>query len=440
MSHSRRQFLGSGAAAGVAAAFTGVGGLLPARFAFAAAPTDARFVFVLMRGALDGLAAVPPVGDPAYAALRGELALGVPGSGARAALPLDATFGLHPALAFMHRSYRAGELAVVQAVATPYRERSHFDGQDVLEGGALRPHDSTSGWLNRALAATPGAAVRQSGIALGANVPLVMRGPVEVASWSPTRIAVLDDDTLARLADLYAGDPVLSRRLADALSSDAIARAAQADAPPMEAARLETASTETTPIDTARAKPGGESLKKYANARYQETVRAAAGFLVRDDGPRIAVFDTSGWDTHANEGGAEGQLAQRLGALDAGLASLKEALGPKVWSRTVVLLATEFGRTAAINGTRGSDHGTGAAAFLLGGAVAGGRVVADWPGLASGQLYERRDLRPTTDLRAVVKGVLHDHLAIARSALDDSVYPGSAAVAPLRDLIRLSRA
>jgi uncharacterized protein (DUF1501 family) len=405
---SRRRFL-------EASLFAGATSVVTSRLAFATAPTEARFVFVLLRGALDGLSAVPPVGDPRYAALRGQIALAK--SGADAALPLDGTFALHPALKFLHSRYVAKELAVLHAVATPYRERSHFDGQNVLEGGGTRPHDHTSGWLNRAIAALPGQH-RKSGVALGANVPLAMRGPAEVSSWSPTRLAALDDETLARVTDLYARDPLLSRRLADALESDAIASAVQS-----------AAEAESEPGSTAM--PGGDvALRDAAQrrnfaARYTATARAAAGFLSRDDGPRIAMFDTTGWDTHANEGGAQGQLALRLRGLDASMRALEESLGA-AWRDTVVLIATEFGRTAAINGTRGTDHGTGSAAFLLGGAVAGGQVVADWPGLARANLLEGRDLRPTLDLRAVIKGLLHDHLSISRDDLDRRVFPGSA--------------
>jgi uncharacterized protein (DUF1501 family) len=412
---SRRSFL-------EASVFAGAGTLVAARFALANAPTDSRFVFVLLRGALDGLSAVPPVGDPDYAGLRGQIALAKSGEGA--ALPLSGPFALHPSLTFLHASYQAKELAVLHAIATPYRERSHFDAQNVLESGDLRPHGSTSGWINRALASLPMKS-REAGVALGANVPLAMRGPAEVASWSPTKIAALDEATLQRVTDLYARDPLLSRRLADALESDAIANEAQSaangDADP---------SMEMKPVVES-----DDKAKRNYNARYGETARAAAGFLKRDDGPRVAMFDTTGWDTHANEGGAQGQLALRLRALDAGLETLKESLGP-VWNKTVVLVATEFGRTAAINGTRGTDHGTGAAAFLLGGAVAGGRVVADWPGLSRSALYENRDLKPTRDLRSVMKGVLRDHLGVAESALDAKVFPDSSAARPLDGLVR----
>jgi uncharacterized protein (DUF1501 family) len=413
---SRRAFLET-------SLFAGASTLMASRLAFANAPTDARFVFVLLRGALDGLSAVPPVGDADYAGLRGQIALAKTGDGA--ALPLEGPFALHPALEFLHRSYAAKELAVLHAVASPYRERSHFDAQNVLESGDMRPHGSTSGWMNRALMAMPHGPSREAGVALGANVPLAMRGPAEVASWSPTKIAALDEATLARVTDLYARDPLLSQRLADALESDAIATEAQAAAE---------ADGETPMMNSNVVEQDAKEKRNY-NARYAETARAAAGFLKRDDGPRVAMFDTTGWDTHANEGGAQGQLATRLRGLDAALAALKESLGP-VWRDTVVLVATEFGRTAAINGTRGTDHGTGAAAFLLGGAVAGGRVLADWPGLSRANLLDSRDLKPTRDLRTVMKGVLRDHLGVPAGALDTSVFPDSAAARPMGGLIR----
>ena len=233
---------------------------------------------------------------------------------------------------------------------------------------------------------------------------------------------------MARITDLYAGDALLSRRLAEALESDAIANEAEA-----------AANSEVDDAMRAEGAPNAferdQAQKRRGGARYLETARAAAGFLKRDDGPRVAMFDTSGWDTHANEGGAQGQLALRLRALDDALAALKESLGP-VWRNTVVLVATEFGRTAAINGTRGTDHGTGAAAFLLGGAVAGGRVLADWPGLSRGALYEGRDVRPTQDLRSVMKGVLRDHLGVAGGALESKVFPESATARATGGLIR----
>jgi len=381
------------------------GALLTTRLSFAGAGGDSRLVVVILRGAVDGLAAVPPYGDPAYAHLRGGLAIAAP-EATDGALRLDNLFGLHPQLAFLHESFAAGELAVFHAVATPYRDRSHFDGQDVLESGVPVPHASQTGWLNRALAAAPQAGhSAERGVALGSNVPLMMRGPAPVASWAPTKLAELDEDTLQRIADLYAHDPMLGQRLGAAQTANAMA------------------------ADQASGTMGGGG-----NNRYEEVIRATAGFLANEAGPRVAVFDTTGWDTHANEGGARGQLATRFGALDAALRTLKTQLGP-TWRNTAVLAMTEFGRTAAVNGTAGSDHGTATAAFLLGGAVHGGRVLCDWPGLASANLYQQRDVAPTLDLRAVLKGTLVDHLGVPANALD-SVFPDSGGVRPLRDLFR----
>jgi uncharacterized protein (DUF1501 family) len=407
MAMQRREFLTRAALAGGAT-------LLSTRVAFARAGTsDARFVLVIMRGALDGLAAVPPLGDPDYPGLRRELALR-PAADAGSALPLDGFFGLHPSLVFLQQCYAAHELTVLHALASPYRERSHFDGQDVLENGTGAPHASQTGWLNRALGAAPHAAAREAGVSLGQNVPLVMRGPARVTSWSPSKLAALDEDTLARITDLYAGDRLLATRLAEGLAANEMAAGA---------------------ADQSGMTPQAGSTGAPVKRRYVEVVRAAAGFLRREDGPKVAVFDTSGWDTHANEGGAQGQLAGRLGELDAGLATLRQELGP-AWRHTAVLLVTEFGRTAAINGTRGTDHGTATVAFLLGGAVAGGRVIADWPGLSSHALYQGRDLAPTLDLRSVLKGLLAEHLAVPARALEQAVFPDSAAARPLRGLTR----
>jgi uncharacterized protein (DUF1501 family) len=399
---TRRDMLRHGAAA--------AGMAFGARFSLAApAAGDARFVFILLRGALDGLAAVPPYADPDYARLRGPLAIAPPGS-ADGALPLDGTFGLHPAFAFLHEAYGDRQLLVMHAVATPYRERSHFDGQDVLESGLTVPHATQTGWLNRALAGLPaGTHGREVGVALGENVPLVLRGPSPIASWAPSVLPGIDDDTLQRIADRYATDPVLGQRLADALATDHIATESMTETAPT----MDGADAAPRADGAPRAQPGA--------ARYLETVRTAAAFLKRPDGPSVAVFDTLGWDTHFNEGGAQGQLRARLGVLDQALRTFRDSMGP-AWSRTVVLLATEFGRTAAANGTRGTDHGTGAAAFLLGGAVDGGRVLADWPGLSPTALYQGRDVRPTLDLRLVAKSVLHDHLHISTRTLDGEVF------------------
>jgi uncharacterized protein (DUF1501 family) len=431
----RRDFLTAGTlAAG--------GALLTSRLAFANTTTTgkSRFVFVILRGALDGLAAVPPYGDRDYASLRRDLAMP-----ANSVLPLNDLFGLHPSLTFLRESFGARELIVFHAIASPYRERSHFDGQDVLENGCTRAHAAQSGWLNRALAAIPTGRITnpELGVALGQNIPLVMRGPAAVTSWSPSKLAALDEDTLERITDLYSGDPVLAARLADALAADAIADSPMAiagDTMNTSAAATTAAATTAGATDdragTLAPNPGNKlQAARGGGSRYAEVMHAAAEFLRRDNGPKVAVFDTTGWDTHANEGAAQGQLAGRLAALDSGLRTLKQQLGP-VWNDTAVLLATEFGRTAAINGTRGTDHGTATAAFLVGGAVRGGRVIADWPGLSNRALYQSRDLMPTQDMRSVLKGVMEEHLLIPARALDTTVFPDSGAAKTLSGLVR----
>jgi uncharacterized protein (DUF1501 family) len=417
----RREFL-----AGAALATGGM--LMTTSIAFAGSGTRTRFVFIILRGALDGLAAVPPYGDADYARLRGEVALAAPGA-AHGALKLDGLFGLHPNLSFLHESFGAHELIVFHAVASPYRDRSHFDGQDVLENGRAQAHAVQTGWINRALAALPqdhAARRGELGIALGQTVPLVMRGPAPVASWSPSHLAALDEDTLQRITDRYSSDALLSQRLADALATESIPSSAQ------EAATMQDGAAGAAPAQLLAQREAGNVPR---SAHYKEIVHATASFLKSEDGPRVAVFDASGWDTHANEGAAEGHLATRLGGLDAGLRALKEEMGP-VWRDTAVMLVTEFGRTAAINGTRGTDHGTATAAFLLGGAVAGGRVIATWPGLSARALYQGRDLQPTLDLHSVLKGLLADHLRVPTRALETSVFPDSAAAKPMQGLVR----
>ena len=435
----RREFLTAGALA------TG-GALLGSRVTFAgmANGRKPRLVFVVLRGALDGLAAVPPCGDPGYAAMRGDLALGKPGTDG-GALPLDGFFGLHPSLAFMRQSYAARELTVFHAVASPYRDRSHFDGQNVLETGYPQPHAVETGWLNRALAAMPAglALEKERGISIAPTAPLVMRGPAAVTSWSPSHLAPLDDDTLQRISDLYSRDPRLAQKLAEALAAEAIVdEKAGAMAGVMDGGDSGPGATDGDSMMGSGQVPGGGDRPRpllaqrgKPGAQYAQIVQAAAKFLGREDGPQVAVFDTTGWDTHFNEGGPKGQLAARLAALDAALRGLKAGLGP-VWNDTAVLLATEFGRTVAENGTRGTDHGTATAAYLIGGGVKGGRVVTDWPGLSTRGLYQDRDLRPTLDLRAIMKGLLADQLGVPERALESSVFPGSGQARPLRGLLR----
>jgi len=294
---------------------------------------------------------------------------------------------------------------VLHATATPYRDRSHFDAQNVLEAGSVAPSGANGGWLNRALSALDDAGDAREAVALADSVPLVLRGELAVSSWAPSRLPVPGDDLLVRVRQLYwAADPALAQTLYDALEVRAIVG------------------------DTSEQRMDGR-----AGLSIAPLASAAARILASPDGPRIAVLDAGGWDTHANQGGAQGPLAQRLRGLDDGLEMLKRELGAH-WRETTVLVVTEFGRAAAVNGTRGTDHGTAGCAFLVGGAVAGGRVLGDWPGLAARDLYEGRDLRATTDLRALFKAVLHERFGVGEAALARAVFPGSDTVEPLHGL------
>ena len=396
--YSRRHFLlGGGALA--------AGAMIPQAL-FANTGGSRRLVVMILRGALDGLAAVPPYGDPDYAGLHRELAIAAP-AGADGALALDNTFGLHPSLRFLHERYSAGELIVFNAVSSPYRDRSHFDGQNVLENGMTKPVGSADGWLNRALAAMPHSTrLTQRAVAVSQNVPLILRGEAPVYSKSPQMTPDVDGDLLARLADLYSKDDWFSARLSEAVQTEKMADAAM---------------------------PAG--MHEPAPDKVHAVTRMAASLMRADGGPEIAVIEATGWDTHANQGGAKGVLAQRLTGLDQSLRTLADDLGP-LWSDTVVLVVTEFGRTAAMNGTNGTDHGTGACAFLAGGSVRGGRVLADWPGLSKNALLDNRDLKPTLDLRSIFKGVLDEHMHIDRKALASRVFPDSNGARPLQGLLR----
>ena len=379
-------------------------GYLP-KFARAADGRDPRLIVVILRGALDGLATVAPVGDPDYAGLHGAIAL-TP-DGPHAAVMLDSFFALHPSMPEFARMYRDKHAAIIHAVATPYRDRSHFDGQDVLESGFAGPGRVQSGWLNRALETLPRGERVMSALAVGPTTPLVLRGAAPTVGWSPVALPQADDDTAMRLVELYRHrDAALASALSQGLQLD---KAAQGD--------------------EMKPKPGANGP-----AAMRQVARGAAKLMSADDGPRIAALAFDGWDTHANEGGPVGRLAQLLSGLDGALAEFEGGLGER-WRDTVVVIATEFGRTARINGTAGTDHGTGTIALLAGGAVKGGRVISDWPSLKPASLYDGRDLKPTTDLRAVVKGVLTDHLGISERLLAETVFPDSAASKPMRGLV-----
>jgi uncharacterized protein (DUF1501 family) len=376
---------------------------------------DPRFLVIVLRGALDGLATVAPVGDPDWVRLRGDDALTLGGS--TPALPLDSFFALNPAMPNLHRMYKAGEASIVHAVASPYRERSHFDGQDVLESGLIRPGSADSGWLNRALASlqSGGRVSGKEAFAVGPVTPLVVRGSAPVLAWTPPRLPPASDDTVMRLLDLYRHtDPALARALEEHIDLATIARAGGMDM----------TSGQNNVQGNGPKQPGlGAAMRAY----FAEATGAAAKFMARVDGPRIGALAFDGWDTHANEGAANGRLFALLGALDGALASAENGMG-EAWKDTVVAIVTEFGRTARINGTEGTDHGTATVALLAGGAVKGGRVIADWPSVKDVNLYEGRDLKPTTDLRAILKGVLRDHLRVDERVLASAVFPGSAAL------------
>ncbi|HEX4240428.1 MAG TPA: DUF1501 domain-containing protein [Steroidobacteraceae bacterium] len=422
---TRRAFLRRVGAITAGAALPGV--------LFAHTGGSARLVVVILRGALDGLAAVPPLADPAYAPLRRELAIAAPGS-ADGALQLDGAFGLHPSLTFLQQQYVAGELIVFHAVASPYRDRSHFDGQNVLENGLTRPIGSADGWLNRALAYLPARGRGgERAVAISQNVPLILRGDRPVISKSPQILPDVDEELLARLADLYSKDEWLAARLREAVETERLT----GDAPAHSSAPMMTAA-HSPPMTSGRAPaaPAGPGSKPRAPDRVTAVARMAGTLMRSEGGPELAVIEATGWDTHANQGAANGALAQRLAGLDGGLRALADELGD-LWPQTAVLVVTEFGRTAAMNGTRGTDHGTGTCAFLLGGAVHGGRVIADWPGLARSALLDNRDLKPTLDLRSVFKTVLDEHLHVDAKTLAARIFPDSQGARALRGLMRV---
>jgi uncharacterized protein (DUF1501 family) len=380
MSLDRRSFLGAAAV------------LAAPRILFAQAATERRFVFIIQRGAADGLNTLIPYAEPAYAGLRGALAIDV-----ASALKLDGTFALHPSLVQLREFYAAGEVSLFPAVASPYRDRSHFDGQNVLETGGSAPYQLKDGWMNRLVGLLPRSS--RGPIAFSPAVPMALRGPAEVTTYAPSALPQADDDLMMRVEQLYARDAQLHALWSSALEARGM----------------------------AAGMAGGGNRQDAA-----ATGRMAAGFLARADGPRIAMIETAGWDTHS---GQNARLAAQLRGLDAMLASLREGLGA-AWGQTVVLVATEFGRTAAANGTGGTDHGTGAVAMLAGGAVHGGRIVADWPGLASSALHEGRDLKPTLALDALMATAAAEAFGLEPERVTRVLFPAMARGARVPKLLR----
>jgi uncharacterized protein (DUF1501 family) len=380
---TRRSFVGAAGASGV----LGLLGL--PKMAFARANTQRRFVFIIQRGAADGLSIVAPTGDPVFAGLRGDFAQDSAG-GAR----LGSFFTLHPALAETAKMYADKQALFVHAVASPYRDRSHFDGQNVLETGGSAAYRLKDGWMNRLLGLLPAEEARA--LALSSTVPAALRGSHEVSSYATSQLPSPSDDLLARVSALYQSDQQLHA--------------------------LWTAAMDT------RVK-AGDSMQAGGGQKGAATGALAARMLL-GDGARIAMIETNGWDTHS---GQRGRLNAQLRDLDQLLAALRTGLGAE-WANTLIVVATEFGRTARPNGTGGTDHGQASAAMLLGGAVGGGKVIADWPGLSDAALYEGRDLKPTTDLDALIAGALSQHFALEPARAMTTLFPetkGKALTQPL---------
>ena len=363
---------------------------------FANVRQPGRFVFVLLRGGFDGLAAVVPYGDPSYRTLRGALAFDDTDI-----LPLTDTFGLAPGLASLKSFWDAGELVALHALAIPYRTRSHFDGQAILETGLDQPVGASDGWLNRLLQVMPG---ERAGIAIAAGMPRSMGGSFPVQTWSPAQLGVVTDEYLERLAVLYRADGTLHGRFEAALQ--------QRD------------------IVGEEPMAGGGARRDGITPLLQATAR----ILRQSAGPNVAAVEFSGWDTHANQGVAGGALDRLLAQLADALVGFRSEMG-EAWRDTTVVVMTEFGRTARPNGTRGTDHGTAGAAFVLGPGVARSAVLADWPGLGERALYEGRDLSPTLDTRAVLKGAIAATFDLT-GAQADRVFPDSGGVRGLYTMMR----
>jgi len=359
---------------------------------------------------MDGLSVVAPTGDPTYAELRGDAALSL--SGSAAGRDLGAGYVLHPALKTLGQLYQRGDALLIHAASTPYRGRSHFDGQDVLESGLGGVGSVSDGWLNRAMQYTEQRDVlRGDSFSVGPMLPTVMKGRAPVMTWSPPIMKRPVSNALtASVAELYAAtDPALAAALAQGLAMEEL--------------------TNAMPEPVAPAASVSPRQAYLANA-----ASAAASLMSAPSGPRIGALTIGGWDTHVRAGIFGGTFQERLEELDAVLTAFVGTIG-EAWSETTLVFATEFGRTAEVNGSDGTDHGTGTVAIVAGGNVRGGRVLADWPGLAPSQLLDGRDLMPTIDLRSVFKGVLRDHVGLPDRVLDTEIFPDSADIRAVKDLV-----
>lgn len=376
---------------------------------FAAIPGERRLVVVLQRGAMDGLAAVAPLSDPNYASLRGGLALKPPGE-PNGCLALTRDFALHPSLAAIHPYFGKGELAVVHATGNGYHTRSHFDAQDLMESGFAVKRGISDGWLNRSLALLQHGKDRL-GLAVGGATPLILRGAIPVASWEPAGFQEASPGFIETVAALYADDKLLGPALKEGIKAQGFSDQVLGQ-----------------DMQNGAGGPGG-----FGPKAFKPLCEAAGKLLAAPDGPRIAALDMGGWDTHVGQGAESGRLAGNFEGFAEGLDALAQGMGP-AWRNTIVVTVTEFGRTVHVNGTNGTDHGTASMMFVMGGAVKGGRIAGDWPGL--GQLQDDRDLRVATDGRAVMKGILRDHLGVDQAALAGKVFPDSAEIRPMDGLVR----
>ncbi len=380
-------------------------------------------VVVLLRGAVDGLSVVAPWGDPAYAAARPSLALGSPGAEG-GVLRLDSLFGLHPALAPLMPFWSQGSLGFVHASGSPDPTRSHFDAQDYLESGTPGRKSTPDGWMNRLVAQLPGSAGPTRALNMGTTPPRILAGPAPVATLGLGPRALdskaIDQPALqAGLAKLYAGDPSLARTFQNTTEGRSLMQRSMAAA--SEPAQ-DMASAPTMAMSAARP-PSAESADRgAASARsFAADARRLGQLIRRDPNTQLAFTAVGGWDTHVNQGAGQGQLANKLASLAEGLEALAQGLGER-WRDSVVVVMSEFGRTVHENGTGGTDHGRGNVMWLMGGAVAGGRVLGEWPGLDTAALAEGRDLAVLTDYRHVLAPLLQQHLGLSEAGLA-AVFP-----------------
>lgn len=340
----------------------------------------AKVVWLVLRGAMDSLHTVIPFNDPDYATLRPKLSKTLK----KDLLPLNSNFALHPSLKHLHSLFINKQMMPIVAVGSGYPERSHFDGQDYLESG-LVSMDHDTGWLGRAmnqLQIQP----KSTALAVANSVPISLRDTEKVSTWYPSNLKSADENIYESLLNLYQDDELLSSRLREGLNTQDMA---------------------------------GKSQKKK-KGKFVDLARSCGKLLATGNGTDCAMLEVGGWDTHNNQ---VSRLTRQLSDLDNGIKALQDELGD-YWQNTVVMVATEFGRTVKENGTGGTDHGTGAAMFMLGGAVNGGKVLGEWPGLKQDQLFEGRDLMPTTHTFSWIATVLQQHWQLSEQDIA-KVFPNA---------------